>query len=368
MNTMFKKKLIYALIAGMSLPLASYGSEADLLKKIEALAKQNEVLAKQIEALKGQVTANENATKAAAQTANDAAAKAAAKPVAVKADTTALDDLKSQVKKLEDKSLGKWLTVGGEYRFRVDSLSGHTKTFTDVVGTFANAQQKLQGDFFANPSTAPGSSTYFGRMGMSTSGALSALMAFSGAMNSVGTYDQARAFLGNPMNAGLVQGSGGFAATIPAYKPENTTLYTNRFSLDLSAKATQDVSVNARLMMYKVFGAQNDSAITNAGSAPFFADRVGVFDGTLGHVPSSSYLNVDRAYATISNIADKEIWFSVGRRPTTGNPPSNLRLNTALRPGNGGVPSLLVDYAFDGMTLGYAFDNESMPGGYAKLC
>ena len=30
----------------------------------------------------------------------------------------------------------------------------------------------------------------------------------------------------------------------------------------------------------------------------YFADRVGVFDGVLGHVPSNSYLNVDRAYAT----------------------------------------------------------------------
>ena len=29
-------------------------------------------------------------------------------------------DLQSSVKKVENKSIGKWLTIGGEYRFRVD--------------------------------------------------------------------------------------------------------------------------------------------------------------------------------------------------------------------------------------------------------
>jgi hypothetical protein len=38
------------------------------------------------------------------------------------------------------------------------------------------------------------------------------------------------------------------------------------------------------------------------------------------------------------------------------------------RPGNGGVPGLLVDYAFDGMTLGWAPDIEALPGSYAKIC
>ena len=144
-------------------------------------------------------------------------------------------------------------------------------------------------------------------------------------------------------------------------------MYSNRFGLDLGAKATQDISVNAHLNMYKVFGSQNEGAITNAGSAPFFADRVGAFDGTIGHVPSNSYLNVDRVYATWSNIADEPIWVSVGRRPSTGGAPSNLRDNRP-NPGNGGTPSMLVDYAFDGMTVGYAPDIDGWPGAYAKIC
>ena len=376
MNKIFRKKLLVVLLAGMALPMAANAAkvaDSELMKKIEAMSRE-------IEALKNQVRANEEKTAKTAEQlrANEEkTTKATAqiqavssKAVVVTADAGSLEDLKSQVKKLEDKSLGKWLTVGGDYRFRVDALRGQTRTFTDVNATFANAQQKLQADFFGNPSTASGSSTYFGapQAGrMSTAGALSGLMGFAQAMNGVATYDQARGFLANPMNAGMVQGIGAFAASVPAYKPENASLYTNRFDLDIGAKVLQDVSVTARLSMYKTFGSQTDDAVTNVGAAPYFADRVGVFDGTLGHVPSSSYLNVDRVYATWSNIADKEIWFSVGRRPTTNGAPSNLRLN-GPRPGNGGVPALLIDYAFDGMTLGYAPDIDALPGAFAKLC
>ena len=206
--------------------------------------------------------------------------------------------------------------------------------------TFQNAQQKLQADFFGNPSTAPGSSTYFGAApagSMSTSGALSALMQFSQAMGAVQTVDQARAFMSNPQNGGLVQGLGGFAVQVPAYKPKNTTLYSNQVGLDVKAKATQDVSFAGRLLMTKTFGAQDDTAIVNNGAAPFFADRVGVFDGTLGHVPSTSYAAVDRAYATWSNIADRDMWFSVGRRPTTDGASSHLHLNNPA-PGTAACP------------------------------
>jgi hypothetical protein len=354
MNITLRKKLLVTVLASLWLPMAASAADVDLMNRIDTLSRE-------LEALKTQVRANEAK---AAQTALEV------KAVATKSDATALDDLKGQVKKLEEKSLGKWLTVGGDYRFRYDYLQGQSKTFTDVNATFANAQQRLQADFFGNPSTAPGSSSYFGAPqagGMSTAGALSGLMGFAQGMNSVGTYDQARAFMGNPMNAGMVMGMGGFAATIPAYKPENTSLYSNRLGLDFGVKAMQDVSVNGRVVMYKLFGAQSDAASTNSGSAPFFADRVGVFDGTLGHVPSTSYLSVDRAYATWSNIADKEIWFSVGRRPSTNGAPSNLRLNNP-RPGNGGTPSMLVDYAFDGMTVGYAPDIDALPGAYGKIC
>jgi len=348
MDKRFKQKLLVAVIAGMLLPLVAQASEADLLKKIEALAQQNELLAKQLQALKGQVQANEVKT---TQTAEQIKAVSAATATP---DATALEDLQGQMALLQKKSLGNWLTVGGDYRFRYDYLEGQTKTFTDVSQVFQTAQDTLQANFFADPTNPMNSAM------------LTGLMGFAQGMNQVQTYDQANAFLG--ANADMLGGLSSFAAPVAAYKPKNTSLYSNRFELDLNAKATQDVSVTAKLNMYKVYGSQTDGAVTNAGSAPFFADRVGVFDGTLGHVPSSSSLNVDRVYATWSNIADQEMWFSIGRRPSTGGAPSNLRNNTAVRPGNGGTPSLLVDYAFDGVTLGYAPEIDSLPGAYAKFC
>ena len=354
MNKNMSKRVLAVLISGMLLPVAAHAADEELLKKIEALSAQ-------LEQLKKSVKANEEKADQAAEQL---------KGMAGKSDAGEIEALKTQVKNIEGKPLAKWLSVGGDYRFRLDSLKGETRPFTDVNATFANAQQRLQSDFFSNPSTAAGSSAYFGAAeagSMSTAGALSALMGFSQAMGGVKTYEQAVAFGANPQNAGLMQGIGGFAAQVPSYKPKNSTLYTNRFGLDLRARATQDVSVNARLLMYKTFGAQDDRAISNSGAAPYFADRVGVFDGTLGHVPSSSAMTVDRAFATWSNIADQDLWFSVGRRPSTNGAPSNLRLNND-RPGNGGTPSLLVDYAFDGMSIGYAPDIEALPGAYAKVC
>lgn len=327
--------VLAALLAGGTGAFAQ-AADADLVRRIDALSRE-------IEQLKAQVKANDEK---AARAAEDIRARAAAR---------------------EERSIDKWLTVGGDYRFEYNYLEGETQPFADVAATFANAQQRLQGDFFGNPT---GASSFFGAPamgGLTTAQALSGLMAFSQGMNAVRTYDQAMSFVGDPRNRGLIQGLGMFTVPVAAYKPQNDGLYTNRFRLDLHAKATQDVSVTARLLMYKVFGAQDASAVMNDGAAPFSADRVGVFDGTLGHVPSNSYLNVDRAYATWSNIGGRDLWFSVGRRPSTGGAPSNLRFNEP-RPGNGGTPSLLVDYAFDGMTLGYAPDIDGLPGAYGKIC
>jgi len=280
---------------------------------------------------------------------------ALAAPASAMADEQALqlkvDELTKKVEKLEDKTLSKWLTIGGDYRFRLDSLRGETKAYTDVNNTFSNAQQQMNNGFLNNP-------VAFGPQ-------VAAFQAFSNQMKQTTTFSGAQSFLqSNQQMLGALQG---FAQQVPAYKPSNDTLYTNRLGIDLHAKATKDVTVNVRLLAYKTFGSQDDSAVANGGNTPFFADRVGVFDGTLGHVPSTSLLDVDRAYATWSNIGGQPIWFSVGRRPSTGGDPSQLRENKE-RPGNGGTPALLVDYAFDGMTIGWAPDIDALPGAYAKVC
>ena len=203
--------------------------------------------------------------------------------------TKQVQDLQQQVAQSKDgkKSISDWLTIGGDYRFRVDSLRGKVPDYFDF-NTFS------------------------------------------------------------PKSGHTVK---------------NDTLYTNRFGLNVSAKVMKDVTFHSRLLMYKAFGSQSN----DAARGTFFADRVGVFDGTLGHVPSDGQVAVDQAYMTINNIFGQPIWFSIGRRPSTGGLPTHLRQNNE-KPGVGGVDGLLVDYAYDGLTLGYAPDIEALPGAYAKFC
>jgi hypothetical protein len=172
---------------------------------------------------------------------------------------------------------------------------------------------------------------------------------------SVHDYSQFTGFdlLGNPT-----------FAPVKGYDVKNDSVYMNRFGMNLKANPVEDVTMKARLLMYKLSGHQTSNPIMGT----FFADRYGATnDGTVGHVPQDSVLRVDYAYATVSNIFDAPVWFSVGRRPSTGGIPSNFRQNTD-KMGTAGIPSLMVNYAFDGMTLGYAPDIAALPGAYAKLC
>jgi hypothetical protein len=68
------------------------------------------------------------------------AAALAADDVQQKLDALQKDlaDLKAQVKKNDDKSMEKWLTIGGDYRFRVDSLYGKVPSYSQAIGTMSN--------------------------------------------------------------------------------------------------------------------------------------------------------------------------------------------------------------------------------------
>ncbi len=193
-----------------------------------------------------------------------------------------------------------WLTIGGDYRFRVDSLKGSIHDYMQ--------------------------------------------------------YNPAASFPAGPMTF--------FSAPVEGYNVKNDTVLFNRFRIKLDAQATEDITVKSRLSMYKIWGHGSMAPV----QGNYFADRtMGSFDGNMGYVPQDNTLRVDYAFASMSNIMDTPLWFSIGRRVSTGGVPTNVRQNTK-KVGTAGVAGQLIDYSFDGLTVGYAPKIEALPGAYAKFC
>jgi hypothetical protein len=107
--------------------------------------------------------------------------------------------------------------------------------------------------------------------------------------------------------------------------------------------------------MYKVFGDSTGVQVFNGQPNSFN------IDGTTTGVPNSDQLRVDRAYFSWNNIGGSKLYLSIGRRPSTYGPPMNFRHDEP----RGGTPSgSLIDYQFDGITVGYNF-NDNMA---RRLC
>ncbi len=135
----------------------------------------------------------------------------------------------------------------------------------------------------------------------------------------------------------------------PAYNNNNDAMFTNRLRLNFDAKVSDNVSFSGRLGMYKVFG-------DSTGVQVFDGQPTSMnVDGTTGGVPNSDQMRVERAFFSWNNIGGSNLYLSIGRRPSTGGPPMNYRQDE-LR---GGTPSgSLIDYQFDGITVGYKLSDK----------
>jgi hypothetical protein len=132
----------------------------------------------------------------------------------------------------------------------------------------------------------------------------------------------------------------------PAYKDNTNALFTNRLRLNIDARVADNVSFSGRLSMYKAFGDSTGVQVFNGQPNSLNSD------GNTTGVPNSDQLRVERAYFSWNNIGGSRLYVSAGRRPSTGGPPMNYRQDE-LR---GGTPSgTLIDYQFDGVTVGYKF-------------
>jgi len=134
-----------------------------------------------------------------------------------------------------------------------------------------------------------------------------------------------------------------------AYTNNTDILYTNRLRLNLDSKINDDLTVAARLSMYKVWG-------DSTGVQVFDGQPTSLnIDGTTAGVPNGDMLRVERAYFTWNHVANSNFYLSIGRRPSTDGPPLNFRDDEP----RGGTPSgALIDFQFDGITIGYHFNDK----------
>jgi hypothetical protein len=165
------------------------------------------------------------------------------------------------------------------------------------------------------------------------------------------TFNQLKQGMGS-IPAGLQQQLMGMlmpSTFVQGYTANNDALFTNRLRLNIDAQVADNVSFTGRLSMYKVFGDSTGVQVFNGQPTSMN------IDGTTAGVPNSDQLRVERAYFSWNNIANSKLYLSIGRRPSTGGPPLNYRQDE-LR---GGTPSgALIDYQFDGITVGYKFSEN----------
>ncbi|HSH13725.1 MAG TPA: DUF3373 family protein, partial [Desulfurivibrionaceae bacterium] len=143
----------------------------------------------------------------------------------------------------------------------------------------------------------------------------------------------------------------------PATSYDNDTNYTNRFRLNFRAKAMENLEFKARLAMYKVWGMQNNAVDyeynNGMGGGQFMLSSL-AFDGSATRQPQDSVLRVDRAFMNWNAIGGSPVWFSIGRRPVTDGPPAHIRMGLDEKMA---TPVAYMDYPFDGLSLGYAYEN-----------
>lgn len=131
---------------------------------------------------------------------------------------------------------------------------------------------------------------------------------------------------------------------VPSYKDNTNALFTNRLRLKFDTRISDNLTFTGRLSMYKVFG--DSTGVQTFNGQPTSLN----IDGTTAGVPNSDQLRVERAYFSWNNIGGSKLYLSIGRRPSTEGPPLNFRQDEP----RGGTPSgALIDYQFDGITLGY---------------
>ncbi len=329
--------MIFAAALALGRAQESQSSQATVQQQIEQLKKTIADLEKRLAAQETATQPAKQVTPATENSTNNATAPTAADL------NTKIDDLEKRVAAAEVQQAQDRVRFTGDYRFETHSIWGTVPAHYDGMAL----QNLVVKTMFAMPilGRPPQSVDEINR---TVSSNYANYLQFTNNL----TFSQLKQGMASIPPAMQQQLFGMLmpGTYVPAYSNDTNILYTNRLRLKFDAKVADNVSFTGRLSMYKTFGDSTGVQVFNGQPNTFN------IDGTTAGVPNSDQLRVDRAYFSWNNIGGSKFYLSVGRRPSTYGPPMNYRQDEP----RGGTPSGgLIDFQFDGITVGYNI-NENM--------
>ncbi len=362
------KRLIAIFVALLLVSAGAYAQSNTTTQNNDELRKELEQLKRTMATLEERLAATEQKTALPAAPAPAVPASgylttapaagatlAGEKPASAQDIQASIKDLDRRVALTERKSAVDRINWSGEYRAEVGSIFGHVPDHFDGM-QLQNLMVRTLWLF---------TPTQQGGLGMAFDPALLGSMTPDQFAGFLGTsvqqnFSQYQFFSNNVTYNALQQGFGQFTPQQQqqlqqylmavtgvhraGYAADANALMTNRLRLNFDAKVSDNVSVTARLAMYKIFGDSSGVQVFNGQPTAL------AIDGTTAGVPSGDMLRVERAYFTWTNIAGSKAYLSVGRRPSTEGPPLSYRYDDP----RGGTPAgTLINFQFDGATAGY---------------
>lgn len=341
--------------AGTSQPPVAPDENSQLRQEVEQMKKA-------VAAMEERLAAQEKATqeKAAQEKKDEAKQQPATEQQSTAELAATVKDLDHRISQTERRGAMDRINFTGDYRFEAHSIWGGVPAHYDgmqlqnlmvkTLWLFTPTSQGGMGMTFDPSLLNSMTPTQFaGFVGQTVQQNYSQYQFYSGSL----TFNQLKASIGQ-FSPQMQQMLTTYLTQVPgvlrnASSNDTSILYTNRLRLNVDSKINDDLSVTARLSMYKAWGDSTGVQVFNGQPSSMN------IDGTTAGVPNSDMLRVERAYFTWNHVGGSPLYLSIGRRPSTEGPPLNFREDEP----RGGTPSgALIDFQFDGITVGYHFNDK----------
>jgi hypothetical protein len=333
---------VFFLLAGFSASAWAVSPTAQTQNSAAQIEQEIEKLKQTIADLEERLAAQENQLQAGEKPAAESESSQKESSDSTEEIQTRIDDLEKRVSATEMQNALDRVRFSGDYRFEAHSIWGNIPAHFDGM----QLQNLLVKTMFAMPLLGRPPQS-IAEINDTVSSHYADYLQFTNGL----TFTQLKQGMAS-IPPGLQQQLFGMlmpSTYVPTYENDNSILYTNRLRFKFDAKVADNVSFTGRLSMYKVFGDSTGVQVFNGQPNTFN------IDGTTVGVPNSDQLRVERAYFSWNNIGGSKLYLSVGRRPSTNGPPMNYRQDEP----RGGTPSgALIDFQFDGITVGYSFNDN----------